>query len=334
MQELTACSDIDISFQPINPKLPGVWRALQGPKYLRTAVTEFIYVLQVMGSSADRDILHLFTAGFWSFYLTSIPVLWVAKARRIPCVLHYHDGRASDHIARFPNAERWVKRADLVVVPSEFLAGVFSKIGVHALPIGNTISTNEFRFRERRQLRPVFLHNRGLEEHYNVACSLRAFSLVQEHYAEATLYIAHDGPERRALEQLSRELKLKQVFFLGAVSQDRMQELYDTADIYLMSPNIDNMPLSVLECFAAGLAVVATNAGGIPGLIENNRTGLLVPVNDHRAMAEAALRLLREEGLATRLAGNAREECRRYEPSAIVRQWASLYHQLSSRERE
>jgi glycosyltransferase involved in cell wall biosynthesis len=215
-----------------------------------------------------------------------------------------------------------------------FPSGGLSKIGVRAVPIGNTISPEQFRFRERRRPRPVFLHNRGLEKHYNVACCLRAFSLVQEQYPEANLYVAHDGPDRANLEQLSRELKLKHVFFFGAVSQDRMQELYDMADIYLMSPNSDNMPLSVLECFAAGLPVVSTNAGGIPRIVENNRTGLLVPSNDHRAMAEASLRLLREEGLASRLTGNAREECRHYEPSIIARRWVSLYHELSPRPQE
>jgi glycosyltransferase involved in cell wall biosynthesis len=332
MQGFRAHPDIDIAFQPIDPKLTGFWRALQKPKYLRTVVTELIYVLQVIRSSFDRDVLHLFTAGFWSFYLTSIPALSVAKVRRKPCILHYHDGRASDHIARFPNATRWIKRANLVVVPSDFLVDVFAKIGIRSLPISNTISIGQFRFRERRQPRPVFLHNRGLETHYNVACCLRAFSLIQEHHPEAKLFIAHDGPDRGNLERLSRKLDLKHVFFLGAVSQDQMQELYDTADIYLMSPNIDNMPLSVLECFAAGLPVVSTNAGGIPRIVENNRTGLLVPSNDHGAMAEASLRLLREEGLASRLTGNAREECRRYEASVIACQWVSLYHELSSRQ--
>ena len=54
-----------------------------------------------------------------------------------------------------------------------------------------------------------------------------------------------------------------------------MGALYDAADIYLMSPNADNMPLSLLECFAAGLPIVSSTAGGIPNIVEDQTNGLL-----------------------------------------------------------
>ena len=78
-----------------------------------------------------------------------------------------------------------------------------------------------------------------------------------------------------------------------------MGALYNSADIYLMSPNADNMPLSLLECFAAGLPVVSSSAGGIPNIVEDQVSGLLFAPNDHQAMAACALRLLEEPGLAS-----------------------------------
>ncbi len=107
-----------------------------------------------------------------------------------------------------------------------------------------------------------------------------------------------------------------------------MAALYDSADIYLMSPNADNMPLSLLECFAAGLPVVSSNAGGIPNVVEDQMNGLLFAPDDHQAMAACALRLLDEPGLAARLAANARSECARYSWSAIGPQWIALYRRL------
>lgn len=70
--------------------------------------------------------------------------------------------------------------------------------------------------------------------------------------------------------------------------------------------------VSLLECFASGLPVIATNVGGIPYIASNEETALLVPCNDHEAMAERAIRLLESEALVERLTERAYEECKRY----------------------
>ena len=107
-----------------------------------------------------------------------------------------------------------------------------------------------------------------------------------------------------------------------------MGALYDSADIYLMSPDADNMPLSLLECFASGLPIVSSSAGGIPNIVEDQNTGLLFMPNDHQAMAACALRLLEEPALASRLAANARVQCAQYSWSKIGPQWMAHYHCL------
>jgi glycosyltransferase involved in cell wall biosynthesis len=94
-----------------------------------------------------------------------------------------------------------------------------------------------------------------------------------------------------------------------------------------MSPNADNMPLSLLECFAAGLPVVASDAGGVPNMVRDQVNGLLFVPDDHQAMAACALRLLEEPGLASRLAANARAQCGRYTWPVIGPQWLALYDQ-------
>jgi glycosyltransferase involved in cell wall biosynthesis len=142
------------------------------------------------------------------------------------------------------------------------------------------------------------------------------------------LTIAHTGPLRRELEALAAELGLRKTNFIGPVSPEKMNALYDSADIYLMSPNADNMPLSLLECFAAGLPVVSSNAGGVSNIVEDQRTGLLFPPNNHFAMGACALRLLEEPGLAARLARNARAECEKYGWPRIGPQWIAQYRHL------
>jgi glycosyltransferase involved in cell wall biosynthesis len=322
--------ELCIDFQPINPRLGAPFRALRRIRYIRTCATESAYTWQLFAKCRTADVVHVFTAGYSSFLLTLAPLLAAARIVRKPVILNYHDGRAESHLRSSPFAIKLARRADRIVVPSGYLAGIFAQFGLQARPIFNIIDTSRFSFQKRRRVKPYFLHNRGLERHYNPACSLRAFAIVQRKYPEACLVLAHDGPLRGELEAMAEALGLYNVRFLGAVDQDRMRALYDDADIYLMSPNADNMPLSVLECFASGVPLVSTAAGGVPYMVQDGKTGLLVAPNDHQALAAAALRLIEEDGLALQLAENGLRECERYRPDRIAKEWCALYSEVSS----
>ena len=87
-----------------------------------------------------------------------------------------------------------------------------------------------------------------------------------------------------------------------------MPALYDAADIYLNSPNIDNMPNSIIEAFAAGLRWSRRPAGGIPHIVTQEQTGLMVDCNDHGALGAAALRLLADPALGLRLTDTSSQE--------------------------
>src|SRR5207247_8631328 len=180
-----------------------------------------------------------------------------------------------------------------------------------------------------RPLRPVFLSNRNLEPHYNVACVLRAFERIQGRYPDARLIVAGSGSQRGGLLRLTRDLRLNNVEFVGQVAPDRMPGLYDATDVYLNAPDIDNMPVSILEAFASGVPVVTTDAGGIPYIVRHGETGLIVPRGNHEGIAAAAIRLLQDASLSERLVGSAREDCcRRYTPEPVLREWVRVYRAL------
>jgi glycosyltransferase involved in cell wall biosynthesis len=186
-----------------------------------------------------------------------------------------------------------------------------------------------FHYRQRRKLKPVFMTNRILEPLYNVGCILRAFAIIQKKYPDASLTVAHDGVCRPELEALARELDLKHTKFIGRVPHQKVPDLYDSAEIYLTSPNVDCMPGSLLECFASGLPVIATKAGGIPYIVTHEKTGLLVDLNDHNAMAECALRLLEDPDLVERMTRAAYAELEQYQWPNIRQQWVDVYHELA-----
>ena len=113
-----------------------------------------------------------------------------------------------------------------------------------------------------------------------------------------------------------------------------MHALYLVADVYLNSPNIDNMPGSIIEAFASGLPVVTTDAGGIPYIVDDKRSGLMVRCGDYEAMAEGALRLLEDKALASKITGKARQECKKYQWNAVKSEWLKLYSETGRQLRQ
>jgi glycosyltransferase involved in cell wall biosynthesis len=170
---------------------------------------------------------------------------------------------------------------------------------------------------------------RNFEPLYNVACTLRAFHLVQREYPDASLTLVGGGSQEGSLRALVAELGLRNVIFAGRVSPSDIWQHYAQADVYVQTPDIDNMPSSVLEAFASGCPVVATNAGGVPAILTHDTHGLLVGCNDHEATAAAISRLLKDQGLADRLARAARESCDKYRWASVRARWVALYRNVA-----
>jgi glycosyltransferase involved in cell wall biosynthesis len=132
------------------------------------------------------------------------------------------------------------------------------------------------------------------------------------------------------LRQLADDLRLANVRFAGRVNPSTINEYYADHDIYMQSPDIDNMPLSMLEAFASGLPVVSTEAGGIPTMLEHGRHGLLAPLDDHRALAAHVMRLLDDPDFARLLARAAHLTCNDYAWPSVREKWLDVYESVLS----
>jgi glycosyltransferase involved in cell wall biosynthesis len=330
---MAGVGEIDVATLVVNPRLPGLLRTLQRVKYLRTVATESAYLLALIARIRHFDLIHVFSASYFSFVLAPTPAILISKLLRKKVVLNYRSGEANDHLKRWRrSALPIVRLADQVVVPSGYLVEVFREVGVPAVPIPNIVDVERFRFRVRRPLRPVFFANRNLEPLYNVGCVLRAFGRIQERWPEARLMLAGDGSQREALHSEAERMGLRNIQWIGRVAPDRISDLYDEADIYLNSSDIDNMPTSLIEAFAAGLPVVTTRAGGIPYIVEDEATGMLVDRDDDEALAGAAMRLLEEPDFAAALARRARAKCEAlYTWNAVRDRWIALYTGVAGR---
>src|SRR5690606_35525197 len=123
------------------------------------------------------------------------------------------------------------------------------------------------------------------------------------------------------------------VEFHGAVPHDQVAEWFERADVFVNSSREDNMPHSIIEAYSAGLAVVTTNAGGIPYIVDHERTGLMVEPDRPEQLAAAILRVLKDPEMARGLIEQGQRDCaERYSWKVAKRQWMELYQRLARKE--
>jgi glycosyltransferase involved in cell wall biosynthesis len=165
------------------------------------------------------------------------------------------------------------------------------------------------------------------------ATLLRAAAQVLQGFPQARFVLVGEGSERARLEALAAELSVAgRVIFAG--DRGDVPDLLAALDVFVLSSSTESFPNAILEAMALERPVVATRVGGIPELVEEGRTGYLVPVGDASAMAERILELLRNPALRTALgrAGRARVEAE-YTPARMKQRLEEVYEtQLRKRQ--
>jgi L-malate glycosyltransferase len=320
--------EVDAWLVPVNPVPAGPFSHGLDVKYVRTIVTQLTYWPSLLRQLRRADVVHVFSASYWSFVLAPLPAVVVSRLLGKPIVMNYRSGEAPDHLRRSWLARAVLRHVDRNVVPSRFLKDVFAGYDIEADVIPNIVDVERFAFRVRDPLRPRILSTRNFDGLYNVACTLRAFARVRREFPDARLTLVGGGSAEPSLRSLAAELGLREgsdVVFAGRVAPEEIWRYYADADIYLQTPDIDNMPTSVLEAFASGCVVVSTDAGGVPAIVLHETDGLLVPCDDDERAAARIVRLLRNPSLARALAIRARQNCENYRWSAVREQWLSLY---------
>src|SRR5262249_17469853 len=170
------------------------------------------------------DVVHVFSASYASFLLAPLPAIVVARALGKPVVLNYRSGEAPDHLRRSAIARQTLARVDRNIVPSAFLATVFSEFGVRADVIPNLVNLGEFCSGEREPLRARLLSTRNFDALYNVSATLRSFGRIQARRPDASLTLVGAGPQDRELRALAAGLRLQNVRFAGRIAPDRIPQ--------------------------------------------------------------------------------------------------------------
>lgn len=322
--------EIEVNFVAVDPPLlPGFGWA-EGIRGLRTVLREPIYFFDLWRGIKDADVVHIYSASYWSFLLAPTPAWFFAKLRGKKALINYHSGEARDHLQRFRSGSLVLSRVDKIVVPSTYLVDVLREFGLTAVPVPNLVDLCQFRYRLRDPLRPALVCTRGFSRYYSIDVVVGAFAEVKKEYPDATLDLVGNGPLEADVRRQVENLHLTGVNFAGVASRDQIGKYYDHADIFINASWLDNMPVSIIEAFGAGTPVVTTSPECMPYLVAHERTGLLSPVGDEKALAANVVRLLRDPVLARRLSENACRESQNYRWEAVREQWLNVYRGLAS----
>ncbi|AKJ68894.1 lipopolysaccharide biosynthesis protein [Pandoraea thiooxydans] len=142
--------------------------------------------------------------------------------------------------------------------------------------------------------RPSVVTVSGLYKRKGIHDLLSAFHIVREQQPHAHLYLVGEGPDRAALEALSRRLGLTQAaHFIGYVKDPA--PYFRQADVFVLPSHSESSSLAIMEARVAGCAIVATAVGGIPETLAHGAAGQMVPPSDPASLAEAIVALLRDE---------------------------------------
>jgi glycosyltransferase involved in cell wall biosynthesis len=251
-----------------------------------------------------------------------------ARLTRVPMIVHTRHGRDIHATPRQTTVIRHLSRlVDRFVCVSEEVAELSRGQGIagsRLRTIKNGIDTGRFRFSGPNAAGPVVTVAR-LSPEKDVANLVRATALVAQRAPEMRVEVAGGGPCQEGLKRLAADL--------GVVDRITFtDELRDVAAVlararmFVLPSLSEGTPLTVLEAMACGLPVVATRVGGIPDVVIEGETGLLVPAADPPALAEAVLSLWRdpERGEAMGKAGRKRTE-EWFDVRQMVANYETLY---------
>ena len=154
---------------------------------------------------------------------------------------------------------------------------------------------------------------------------IEAMPEVIRRVPEARLVVAGDGPDRGGFEALAGRLGVR-VRFAGAVPFDRMAPLYRRCSVFCLPTLAEAFGISLLQAMASGRPVVACGVGGVPEVVEDGGSGLLVPPRDPARLAEALVRLLSDAGLRREMGARGRGLCEeRYDWEIVVDRMEEVY---------
>jgi glycosyltransferase involved in cell wall biosynthesis len=237
--------------------------------------------------------------------------------------------------------QRFVARqASRIIVPSDYLKGVVAAWGVDSAKV--TRIYNALKFikvpESREELRDLLGYHgtvivtaarlvpwKGISMLIDVAADLR------ESVHPVHLCIIGVGTNREDLmEKVASRKAESYITFLGALPREELGKHLKAADIFALNTSYEGLSHQLIEVMSIGTPIVTTQVGGNPELIEDRKTGLLVPYNDRKALTSALLLLMEEPSLRSELSKRAKAHTTLFHEDVVINEYVALFHEKGS----
>jgi glycosyltransferase involved in cell wall biosynthesis len=262
---------------------------------------------------------------------TPVPFISDVAARvcnNIPFILSYHNDLIKGNILLnlickfyyFAFGNKTLKISDKIIATSEYyaknspyLTRYFNKISI--VPPGVQITkfhlgVNKFTLQKKYGNYPFVLFVGQLDKthiHKGIYYLIDAISLVKKKFENIVLLVVGKGDNIDNYKNYAQKSSLeKNVIFTGFVPIDKLPEYYAGSNVTILPTlnNSEGFGMVLIEAGACGKPVIGTSVGGIPFVIDDNKTGLLVPPKDPKALAEAVTKILNNSDLAKKMGEN------------------------------
>jgi glycosyltransferase involved in cell wall biosynthesis len=203
--------------------------------------------------------------------------------------------------------------------------------GIDFAPFGGSFDRSATR--ARLGIRPeqvLAIQVAALAPHKSQTTLLQAAALLGARSPRLVVWIAGEGGLRDTLAEEHALLNLgDRVRFLGF--REDIPDLLRAADLFVLSSYLEGLGTSVLDAMAAGLPVVATRVGGVPEIVKDEETGILVPPRDPEALAQAMARLADDPGMRERFGSKGRSHARNFDADRTAQRTRDLYLEVLGR---
>lgn len=267
------------------------------------------------------------TFSFWYVFMVS----QLCRLFRLKYIPILHGGNLPHRLDQSPRIAKLIfNHSYQNVAPSGYLLDAFATRGFPNLVfIPNTIALADYPFLEIREVvAPKLLWVRSFAALYNPKMAVDVLIALHHNYPDATLCMV--GPDKdgslAATCAYAQSLKVD-VTFTGRLSKAEWVALSKNYNVFINTTNFDNTPVSVIEALCLGLPVVTTNVGGIPFLLEDGNTALLVEAGNVTEMTDAVLKVMGNGELREQLVRNGREYVEGFDWERVKKQWEVLLAQ-------
>jgi len=172
----------------------------------------------------------------------------------------------------------------------------------------------------------IIVHTSNFRKVKRVEDVVRIFNIIQQK-VPAKLLLIGDGPERSNIEKVCRELQVcNKVTYLG--KQEAIEEILSICDLFILPSESESFGLSALEAMACEVPVISSNAGGLPEVNINGKTGFLSDIGNYEEMAQNALSLLSDDNLLIEFRKNALEQAKTFDLNRVLNQYVDVYEEM------